>query len=210
MKKLEKIWINRANKEHNFIVFNDNILYRLKANKDNFNAIEHELNAGIINDKFIGLPLAYISRIEFVDNDKNLKAHYIRDAVDEIEISDAVLRKEIFDFFKDSMPAENYTIVDPPNFEKIKQPVMGLVVVLVLFAIMAYIFNDWNIINGAEDEIGSRILAIGISLLICIPFALFAIYRINKDYENSREIHRLFYKPKARIKESYMSNTFDI
>jgi hypothetical protein len=93
-----KHWVNKPNKEHNFIVLKDNILYRLKSSKESFSKTEQEVKKGIVNDKFIGLPISYLHRVEFSEDENNLKLYYNEDSVDEIFISDSSLRKEIFTF----------------------------------------------------------------------------------------------------------------
>jgi hypothetical protein len=59
-----KTWINKKETGHNFVLFDNHILYRRHVKKDKISLVENELSRGIISDKFIGLPVSYIKQIE--------------------------------------------------------------------------------------------------------------------------------------------------
>ncbi len=202
---LEKFWVNRKDKEHNFIVFNENIIYRLKASKVNFSNIERELNQGIINDKFIGLPKSYLRSVQFRDDDNGLRFYYGEDSEDEIIVSKSALRKEIFDFLDTATNPHDSVVRKPSLLGRIKKP---LIAIIVLSAIFIYVYSIIQGINqGYEYEIvggganpgiaGIVLMLAGLGLtkniMIFLPLYALAGYSIFKKYKDNSEIYELIY-----------------
>ncbi len=202
---IEKIWINRKESGHNFILFHNYIHYRRKVDKDSISLVENELKHEKISDKFIGLPITYIKKIEFRDDDKFINISYGSDSVDSIEINDQPLRKEVFEYLKTNTNLKKNYIKKPGVLNRIKKPLIALLVVVVIFIYVYSIMNGLN--EGYEYEIvggrrgaglGGIILGLahfGLmkNILIFAPLALIAMYRIKKNLDNDSEIHYIEY-----------------
>lgn len=199
---IEKKWINRKEKEHSFILFNDNTIYRVQVNEDQFSNVNREISQGKISDKFIGLPIHYIKTIEFKEDDINLKIKHGKESEDEIRISDHILRKEIFDYVKNHSNIKRYAKQKPSLLKRIKKPLTALGVVVGTFTFVYSYIDKMNRgyvyeLEGNEG-LGGIILALaqfGLinNLLIFCPLALIACYRIWTNYKDDAEIHYLYY-----------------
>ena len=142
--KLQKIWINNQPKEHTFIVFHENTLYRRSVKKDNFYQVENELKQGIISDKFFGLPIPYLRTVSFRNDSPKLAIVFNQDSEDEVEISDNSLRKEVFDYLKSHTQYQSFSQAKPSIFSRIKKPLMALFVILGIFTYVYSIIDGIN------------------------------------------------------------------
>ena len=203
--ELQKIWINNQPKEHTFIIFHENILYRRKVTKEEFYRVEKELNRGIISDKFFGLPIPYLKTVSYREDNPKIAIVFNQDSEDEIEISDNQLRKEVFDYLKKHTKYLSFSEAKPSLFSRIKKPVIALTIILAIFAYVYSIIDGMNqgyeyeIVGGRRPGIASVVLALahlGLAknLLIFFPFIGLALYRMVKNYQDDREIHRLVYR----------------
>ena len=201
--KLQKIWINNQPKEHTFIVFHENTLYRRSVKKDNFYQVENELKQGIISDKFFGLPIPYLRTVSFRNDSPKLAIVFNQDSEDEVEISDNSLRKEVFDYLKSHTQYQSFSQAKPSIFSRIKKPLMALFVILGIFTYVYSIIDGIN--QGYEYRVVGRpgiasvVLALahlGLvkNLLIFFPFVGLAVYRMVKNYQDDSEIHQLVYR----------------
>ncbi|MBP6238890.1 MAG: hypothetical protein KA536_22260 [Saprospiraceae bacterium] len=203
---IEKIWINRKESGHNFILFHNHILYRRKVNKDSISLVENELKHEKISDKFIGLPISYIKKIEFRDDDKFINISYGSDSVDSIEINDQPLRKEVFEYLKTNTNLKKNYIKKPGFLYRIKKPLIALLVVIGIFSYVYSIMNglnqgdEYEIVGGRRGGAGLGGIILGlahfglmINILIFAPLALIAMYRIKKNLDNDSEIHYIEY-----------------
>jgi len=202
---IEKTWINRKKGEHNFILFNNDTLYRRLIKDQEFNRIENEINNGIIDDKFIGLPISYIKTIEFREDDDALNIEYGKDSEDEIKVSDPILRKDIFDYIKANTSFVKFKQQQPSIIRRIKKPLIALVILLGIFLYIYSIIDGMN--QGYEYELvgsggpgiaGIVLMMAGLGLLknvlIFGSLASIAMYRIYKNYQDDSEIFTLVYK----------------
>ncbi len=203
---IEKIWINRKETGHNFILFHNNILYRRKVNKDSISQVENELKHEKISDKFIGLPISYVKKIEYRDDDKFINISYGSDSVDSIEMNDQPLRKEVFEYLKTNTNLKKSYIKKPGVLYRIKKPLIALLVVGGIFTYVYSIMNglnqgyEYEIVGGRRGGAGLGGIILGlahfglmINILIFTPLALIAMYRIKKNLENDSEIHYIEY-----------------
>ncbi len=203
---IEKTWINRNGTGHNFVLFDNNILYRRHVKKYKIPLVEKELNQGIISDKFIGLPVAYMKQIEYRDDDKFINISYGNDSVDSIEIKNQTLRKEIFDYLKSNTPNRENYVERPSVLARIKKPLIALAVIGGIFMYVYSVIDglnqgyEYEIVGGRRGSpgLGGVVLALaqlGLikNLLIFMPLALIALYRIKVNLENNSEIHYIVY-----------------
>ncbi|MEM9919377.1 MAG: hypothetical protein AAF990_14840 [Bacteroidota bacterium] len=203
---IEKYWINRKPKEHNFILYQDAVLYRLKATKVNFSRIEDQVEHGHRSDQFIGLPISYLYSVEYREDDPNLRFTYNKDSTDEILISDAVIRKEIYDYLQEHTDTLKSEVKRPSVLRRIKKPLIALFVVMGIFAYVYSIIDGMS--QGYEYEVRGRRGGAGLggiilvlaelglttNLLIFTPLMFAALFGIQRNYKNDSEIHRLTYK----------------
>lgn len=203
--ELQKIWINNQPKEHTFIIFHENILYRRKVSKDDFHKVQKELNQGIISDKFFGLPIPYLKTVSFREDSPKIAIVFNQDSEDEIEISDHSLRKEVFDYLKENTNYLSFSEAKPSLFSRIKKPLIALAVILAIFAYVYSIIDglnqgyEYEVVGGRGPGIASLVLALahlGLAknLLIFFPFVGLILYRMVKNYQDDMEIHRLVYR----------------
>jgi len=201
---LEKIWFNDVDRDHNFVVFNDNKIYRLKAKPDKLYSIKRELEAGIINEQFFALPLNYIKKVEYRQSDINLRLFYGKKTEDEIRISNTRIREEIFQYLKAKTSYKKSETIQPNILLRIKKPFIALCVVIALFLFVMSIIEraktgDPYIPQGSRNFIG----AIGVylanlgaqtNIIIFSVLSLIAGFRIFRNIKDNSEIHRLVYK----------------
>lgn len=201
--EIEKIWINKKEKEHNFILFCENTLYTRKSKKENWLSTENEINKGKIPKNFVGLPISYIRNIEFRENDDHLRIQYQKDSEDEVEISNVSLRREIFDYLKENTAVKVSKFKNPSIFSRIKKPLIALGVIVGVFVYVLVIISSLN--SGIEFEtrgrpgLGTIVLALaqlGLvkNIVIFSPLTLIALYRIIVNYKNDTEVHSLIYR----------------
>ncbi|MFT5262355.1 MAG: hypothetical protein ACI8YQ_001084 [Polaribacter sp.] len=205
--EIQKKWFNRIEKEHNFILFHENKLYRLQTKKDNWTKIQKELERGEINEKFMGLPMSYIYYIEFREEDNDLRCFYGQDSEDTLKISDEKLRREIFDYIKSSNVGLRYDEEEPSIVSRIKKPLIALGVVSGIF-LYVYSFIDgmnqgyeYEIVGGGRPGIGG--IALGLAqlglaknVLLFGSFAGLAIFSISRNIKKNSLIHRLVFRKK--------------
>lgn len=201
---LKKVWYNKVHRDHNFVVFDDDKIYRLKAKAEDQYRIKEELERGIISDKFLALPMSYIKKIEYQKNDKNLHLYFGKNSVDDITITNAALREEIFLYLKEKSTYANFEIHSPGTLQRIKKPLIALAVVLGIFIYVMSVINGMNAgyeyeLSGGRPGIASIVLILAglgaelnitvFTLLMCL-----AAFRIFWNLKEISEIHRISYK----------------
>jgi len=201
---LEKIWYNEVNRDHNFLVFNDNKIYRLKTKPENRYHIKRELDKGTINNKFLALPLSYIKKIEYREDDIHLRLFYGKDSEDEIIISNPKLREEIFLYLKAKTNHVKFEIQTSSLLKRIMKPLIALCVVLGIFIYVMSVIDGINSgyeyeLRGNRPGIGSIVLILanlgaGANILIFSLFSFIAGLSIYRNIKDSSEIHRISYK----------------
>lgn len=204
-KNIEKSWISSAQKGHNFILFNDQILYKRKVKIEDISEVKQKLFLGKIDDKFIGLPMSYIRKIEFREDDSELKISYGEDSEDSFDIPDHELRKEVFEYLSAHTKVKERTVKRPSILSRIKKPLIAFLVVAAIFTYVYTIINGLN--QGYEYELipGRRgpglagvvlmLAQLGLikNILIFSPLALIAIYRMYLNFKNNSEVYCLKY-----------------
>lgn len=204
MNKIEKLWYNELKGDHNFVLFNDDKLYRLKAKPDSHYRIKRELEKGSIDKQFIALPLSYIKRIEYREEDVNLRIFYAKNSEDEIKISSAKLRKDIFFYLKERTQHLKAEVYQPGLLKRIKRPLIALGVILGIFIYVMSVINGMNSgytyeLNGGRPGIASLVLALAglgaqVNILIFGLLTFIAGFRIFFNMKDNSEIHRIVYK----------------
>jgi hypothetical protein len=200
MDKIERIWINDEKGDDNFIVINENIIYRLKAKGLVYDEVKYELSQGRIDKRLIGMPLSYVNTIEYRESIDKLKFNYQKDSVDIFKIKDKTIRKEIFDHIRVISKAD-FKMENPNLFKRSKGPLLALVVVLASF-VFVYMTIELKkegsqleseglfafLIYFAEFGLIKNIL--GFSLI-----TIFLVFRIwNNSLKNDEEVHILKFK----------------
>lgn len=201
-----KTWINKEETGHNFVLFDNNILYRRFVKKDQISLVEKELSQGIISEKFLGLPVSYMKQIEYRDDDKYIKISYGSDSVDSIERKDQKSRKEIFEYLKSNTSIKKNYVEKPSILSRIKKPLIALFAVLGIFTYVYFIIdglnqgNEYEIVGGRRGGAGLGGIVLGLAelgltknLFIFTPLAIIALYKINMNLNNSSEIHYIEY-----------------
>lgn len=201
---LEKIWFNDVDRDHNFVVFNDNKIYRLKAKPDKLYSIKRELEAGIINEQFFALPVNYLHKVEYRVDDINLHLHYGNKTEDEIRISNTRIREEIFQYLKAKTKYVKSETLQPSLLKRIKKPLIALCVIIGLFIYVMSIVNGMNAgyqyeLAGGRPGLGAIVLALAnlgaqTNIIIFSVLSLIAGFRIFRNIKDNSEIHRLVYK----------------
>ena len=203
---IEKVWINKDDSGHNFILFNDNILYRRSVKKDHYFEVAQEVNQGKISDKFMGLPVSYMKHVEYRDDDKYLNISYNQESVDSFEIINNETRKEVFDFLKTQTDNKASGVEKPSVLSRIKKPLIALAVIGGIFAYVYSVISGMNqgyeyeVVGGRRGGPGLGGIVLGLAhlglmknALLFGPLALIAIYRMKKNLDNNSEIHYIEY-----------------
>lgn len=203
---IEKVWYSPVQKGHNFILFNEQIFYKRKVKLENVGRVKQELSQGKIDDQFFGLPIGYLRRVEYRDDDPELKISYGQDSEDTFDIPNQALRKEVFDYVKNNTTVEQTIVKKPSVLSRIKKPLIALFVVLGLFAFIYSWILDLNagyVYELVPGRRGPGLVGISLALaqlglvkniLIFSPLALIALYRIKINLDNDSEIHSLIYR----------------
>ncbi len=208
--EIQKKWLNKVEKEHNFVLFHEEKLYRLQIKKENWFTVQKELEQGQINEKFIGLPISYIHHIEFREKDSELRCFYGQDSEDTLRISDEKLRKEIFDFIKSNTEFLRYDVEEPSILSRIKKPLIALGVVSGIFLYVYSVIDGMNqgyeyeIVGGGRRGPGLGGIVLGLAqlglvknILLFGSLAGLAIFSISRKVKNNSLIHRLVFREKG-------------
>jgi hypothetical protein len=199
--KIDKVWFNKKEKEHNIIAFADNTLYRVKSKDIEFQRLKNELNRGIISDQFIGIPLGYMTSIELQENKNFLNIKYGSESEEQIIISNKSLKLEIFNYIYSIEYFTTYDNKKPSIIERIKKPLIALLVVLGIFTYVFLIINGMNQgyeyeVSGGRPGIGGFILIfadLGLmkNILIFGSLAMIAIFRMYMNFKDDGKIQIL-------------------
>ncbi|MBR8533934.1 hypothetical protein KDU71_00045 [Carboxylicivirga sediminis] len=202
--ELEKTWYNNTNRDHNFVVYNDHKIYRLKAKPENHHHINRELSVGSINQNFIALPISYIKRIEYRADNINLRIFYGKNSEDEIRISQPKLREDIFLYLKSKTKHAKFEVDTPGLLKRIRKPLIALCVVLGIFLYVMSVVNGMNAgyeyeLSGGRPGIGAIVLVMAslgaeANILIFSFLSLIAGIGIFVKGKDNSEIHRIVYR----------------
>lgn len=205
---INKAWINKKETGHNFIFFSNNILYRRKVKENQFSLVKNEINQGKISDKFIGIPINYMKRIEYRDDDRYININFGSDSLDSIESNDQKTRKEVFEYLKNNTAIKRSYVAKPSVLSRIKKPLIALLVISGIFAYVYSIIDGLS--QGYEYELVGRhgrkgggalggvvlgLAELGLTknLFIFMPLALIAIIRIKLNIDNNSDINYIEY-----------------
>lgn len=199
-----KYWINRAPKEHTFILHADKKIYRLRARPEEIIDIRQELENGRINDKFMGVPESYLRYVEFQETKPALSLHYGKDTEDKILVSDPRLRREIFEYLRENTSEHKYEAKRKSFFARIKKPGIALLVLLISGGGVAYFLweatrGNFYTVEGSNPGImgvfiGLADLGIMVNSLIFLPLIGWCLYLIAMASGRNEVEERILYK----------------
>lgn len=198
---IQKYWKGKEKKGYIFVVYNEESIYRLNVGVNDWSTVESELSNGILNQRFIGMPLRYIKKVELKEKNKEVKIKFGHDSEDTFVISDSILRKEIYDYLRNETPIVDAYDITPNLLSRIKKPLIAFCIVGTLLAYILYINNGLNL-GYQYEAVGRQAtgLILGLAhlgktkiLLIFCPLLLISFYAITRQWNKTDTSHVLVY-----------------
>jgi len=199
-----KYWINRAPREHTFIVHTEKKVYRLRAKPEEIIDIRQELENGRVNDKFMGVPESYLRYIEFQETETSLSLHYLKDTEDKIIVSDPQLRREIFEYLRQNTSEHTYEAKEKSLFTRISKPSAAFLVLVALGGGVTYFLweatkGNYYMIEGNNPGImglfiGMAEFGVAVNALIFLPLIGLCLYLTARASGKKELVERILYK----------------
>jgi hypothetical protein len=199
-----KYWINRAPKEHTFIVYADKKIYRLHAKPEEIIDVRQQLDNGRVSDKFMGVPESYLRYIEFQETERALGLHYGKETEDKILVSDPQLRREIFNYLREHTSEHTYEAKRKSLLTRIKKPSIALLVLLTIGGGVAYFLleamrGNYYTVEGNNPGvmglfIGLAEFGIAFNALIFLPLIGLCLYLMMRASGKKGVVERILYK----------------
>ena len=133
-------WINRDRNEDSFVIIANRIIYKYRAKDLAFDEVQYELSQGRLDERLIGLPFGYLTKVEYREGAKAIKLYYNKDSEDRITVNDNEKRKEIFDAIYKECDCM-YEVKQPNFFKRTKRPLIAFGVVLGAFLLVVMLIK---------------------------------------------------------------------
>ena len=149
---MDKIWTNPDARGDKIIAIVNDILYKVNPRDEEIAEVARDLKMRRIpQQNTFSLPMSYIWEIRLQEGKEYIQVFFRGKSEEHLMIKDAVLREEIFNFFKKNTTQSKFYLERHSKIKAAKKPLIALLVVAGLWLYTAYL--SIRIADGTEFEI---------------------------------------------------------
>ena len=201
-----KIWRGNENTDDIIIAYDNQTIYKGNPKPEEIDNIISQMKTGIIPTlNFISIPLHYIKEIQLQEGKNHIEVVFGKDSYEELKVSDIISRNEIFNYFKENIPSNTYSLDKYSKLRAGRKPLVAMAVISVLFLWSLYYAiefdkgNEYEISNGHYNSLTGIVLAIasyGTKKVIIVFGSLLAIaiFSFIRKIKNPPVINRLKFR----------------
>lgn len=200
-----KIWRGNEKTDDKIIAFIDSTIYKGNPRDEEIEHCISDLKNGIVPAKiFFSIPVPYIKEIRMQEEKNYLQVFFGQDSEEHLRIQDEMMRKEVFDYFKQNIANTAFTTDHYSKLKAGKKPLIAMAVVAALFLYtLVYAIGydkgyQYETVNGRYDSLTGIVLSIasfGVIKTVLIFSILLAIagWSFYRKASHPPIIHRLVF-----------------
>ena len=149
---MDKIWINQGAGGDKIIAIVNDIIYKVNPRDEEIADVARDLKMKRIpQQNTFSLPISYIREIRLQEGREYIQVFFGGNSEEHLRIKDAVLREEIFNFFRENTTHCVFYLERYSKIKAAKKPLIAFLVVAGLYLYTAYLAV--SMANGSEFEI---------------------------------------------------------
>ena len=198
-----KTWRSENKNTEKIIAFGNNTIYKANPAPEMINTFIYDLETGNIpTTNIFSVPVSYIRSINLTEGKPYIEILFGSDSYEHVRISDDKTRSEVFDYFKQNLPAFHFSVEKYSILKAGKKPLIAMIVIALIFSYTLFIAigiangNDYDVAGKHYNSLAGIILVIAYMGIkkVCMIFGtllLIALAAFYKKAKNPPVINKL-------------------